>query len=353
MTRIEHDVALAPFSTIGLGGRCFALVTVESEQDLITALEFAKEHKKPWRILAGGSNILIKEQALDSVVLKMAISGVVSSDQGEGRLYSVGAGEVWDQFVARSVNEGFQGIECLSGIPGSVGATPIQNVGAYGQDVSQTIQAVRAFDTWKNCFVTLSHRDCHFSYRCSTFKKGNRGRFIIVNVSYLLKGIVKPTLRYPELEQSVKAAVNGKTIKIIGADWLRLVRQQTITIRRGKGMVVAEDDPESRSLGSFFTNPLVTGEILQEVRAKAQALALELPVYQEGELFKISAAWLIERSGVEKGYSLRGVAVSRKHVLALVNHSGSTEAMLELAEQIREKVKAVFGITLQQEPENW
>lgn len=353
MTRIQHDVALAPFSTIGLGGRCFAMITIEKEQDLPAAFAFAKEQQKPWRVLAGGSNILIQDQKIDAVILKMAISGITTTDQGEDRLYTVGAGEIWDQFVARTTADGFQGIECLSGIPGSVGATPIQNVGAYGQEVSQTIQAVRAYDTWKDRVVTLSHRECHFSYRDSTFKGKNRGRYVVLGVSFLLKGIVKPQLRYPELERAVKAAVNGKTIKIIGAEWLQLVRQQTIAIRHSKGMVITADDPESRSLGSFFTNPIVSAETLAVVKSKATAMGYELTAYPEGEGFKLSAAWLIEKSGIAKGIEQNGVGVSKKHVLALVNRGGTTAAILALAEQIRAKVHETFSVVLQQEPENW
>jgi len=323
---VERDVPLAPKTTLGLGGAAKQLVRITSTADLPAALALAPRVL----VLGGGSNLVVGDDGFDGAVLEIALRGIaIDCDT-----VSVAAGVAWDDFVAQMVDAGRAGIECLSGIPGLVGATPMQNVGAYGQEVADTIVHVRAYDRERGEIVTIANGACAFAYRSSMFR--GSARWIVVEVVFRLPRATASTpIRYAELARALGIR-EGERAPL--AD----VRRTVIELRRGKGMVVDAADPESRSAGSFFTNPIVAPEL-----APAGAPSWPGP---DGRV-KLAAAWLIEHAGFAKGYTRGRVGISRKHALALVNRGGaSTRELLELAREIQDGVYARFGIALQPEP---
>jgi UDP-N-acetylmuramate dehydrogenase len=304
----------------------------------------------PALVLAGGSNVVIGDAGVPGNVLLLRTRGFAARVRGDGVTLTVAAGEPWDEVVDRSVAEGWSGIECLSGIPGSAGATPIQNVGAYGQEVADTIHAVRGYDRERDEISWLSPAECRFGYRTSRFKHPHHGqpdagpgRWIVLDVRFRLRRHATSTpVRYPELARALGVPVGGQAP-------LAEVRAAVLGLRAGKGMVLDPADPDTYSVGSFFTNPVLGAEAFAALRALAGP---ELPGYPapDGSM-KTSAAWLIERAGFHKGYGRDGVAISTKHTLALTNRgSGTTAALLELAREIRDGVRKRFEVDLYPEP---
>lgn len=345
---LSEKVPLAPFTTIGIGGPARFFAEVTTARTLLTGLSWAKAHKLPVFLLGGGSNVIIADNGFPGLVLKNVITGINSSPEADEVLINAGAGEDWDTLVSSCVAENWAGFECLSGIPGNVGATPIQNVGAYGQEVSETIVRLGAIDRQTVKTVTIPARDCEFGYRTSRFKARDRNRFIITDVTYRLLRGGRPAVRYLELQLRLASAGIQTPSP---AD----VREAVLAIRRSKAMVIDPADPDSRSVGSFFLNPIVTQADLTRIKEHARRKGQNadgMPSFpaQAGKV-KLSAAWLIEHSGFERGYSYGNIGISRKHSLAIVNRGrGTAREVLELAGRIKFRVRDYFGVTLVPEP---
>lgn len=340
LLQIEEHVPLAPLTTIGIGGPARFFFRATTVDEIREALAWAADQGQPVFILGGGSNLLIADDGFDGLVLHVDLRGITVESEDEYAMVKVAAGEPWDAFVAFAVDRGYAGIECLSGIPGSAGATPIQNVGAYGQEVSETIVRVEALDRTRDRVITLTKWDCRFGYRSSVFKNFERERYVVVAVTYRLKVGGDATIRYPELQTFVDE-------RGVAMDDLRGVRDAVIAIRKRKGMVLDPADPDTRSDGSFFMNPVLT---LAQYETFAR-IAPDAPHYPSGDEVKLSAAWLIEHAGFAKGYGLGNVGLSSKHTLAVINRGGGTaREVLALVESIRENVRAKFGVELHPEP---
>ncbi|HEX6026113.1 MAG TPA: UDP-N-acetylmuramate dehydrogenase [Solirubrobacter sp.] len=315
---------LAALTTLRLGGPAERLVEAHTEEDLVAAVR-----ERPALVLAGGSNVVIADEGVPGTVVLVRTRGI----ERDGTRLVVQAGEPWDDVVAYTVREGLQGFECLSGIPGSTGATPIQNVGAYGQDVSETVEWVRVYDRETDRVETLAAAECGFGYRTSRFKY--RDRWTVLAVSFVLReSELSGPLRYGEVQRAL-----GDRAPL--AD----VRETVLKLRRGKGMVIDPADPDSVSAGSFFTNPILT-------REEFEAIPGSPPAFPEPDgRVKTSAAWLIERAGFSRGYGEGRAGISTKHTLALVNRGGATTAeLMDLAREIAAGVYERFGITLTPEP---
>lgn len=346
-SKLREGVALAPLTTIGVGGAARYFLRVTCREDAVAALRWARERALPLLVLGGGSNLLVADEGFSGLVLHMALPGVQVRRERDAVEITAGAGERWERLVARAVAHGWAGVECLAGIPGLVGATPVQNVGAYGQEVSEVITRVEALDMHTLDTVTFDNADCAFGYRESRFKGAARDRYLILAVSYRLIPHGPPTVHYIELERALAA-------RELPQPTLREVWQVVLDIRRGKSMLLRPHDANARSAGSFFMNPLL-GEA--EMEALDAAIARRLPgahiprFAKPGGGVKIPAAWLIERSGFARGYAAGPVALSENHVLAIVNHGGATaHDVLALARTIRDRVRDLFGITLTTEP---
>ncbi len=339
--KILENIALAPLTTLGIGGPARWFVEATSEAEISEACAWARERGVPLFVLGGGSNVLVADAGFDGLALHIAVKGL----EFEGDLLRTGAGEVWDNCVEQATEAGLAGVECLAGIPGTVGGTPVQNVGAYGQEVSSVIERVRAFDRTTQEFVEFANADCGFAYRRSRFNTTDRGRYVVTRVDYRLRRNGAPALGYADL----KAHFSGwkKTPS------LTEVAEAVRGIRRSKGMLLVEGDPDCRSVGSFFKNPSVAPEVAERVTQIAADSRLTLRMFPaEGGMVKISAAWLIEQAGFHKGYAMGTAGISSKHTLALINRGGATAAeIVALAEKIRTAVEARFGIRLEMEPE--
>ncbi|MEV0583125.1 UDP-N-acetylmuramate dehydrogenase [Nonomuraea sp. NPDC050310] len=329
---------LAPYTTLGLGGPARDFVEARTAEELVSLVAEADGTKTPLLILGGGSNLVVADEGFDGRVVRVASRGVGVERDGDQVLVTVEAGEEWDPLVARAVAEGWSGIECLSGIPGLVGSTPIQNVGAYGQAVAETIRSVRVYDRRTCQVLDLGARQCGFAYRDSVFKQ-DLGRHVVLAVTYALDLADRSgPVAYEELARRLEVPL-GERVPLAAA------REAVLGLRRGKGMVLDAGDPDTRSAGSFFMNPILpAGEL--EPRAPGHP-RWELP----GGLEKVPAAWLIEQAGFAKGYSRGPVRISTKHTLALTNPGGgSTADLLALAREVRDGVAEKFGITLVNEP---
>ena len=341
-----RKVNLSDYTTIRLGGTAEIFAECASVDDIRETLEFASSNNIHVQILAGGSNTVFPDEGLRGIVLKISNKGIFH----EGNLLTVNAGEPWDKAVEHAVENGLAGIECLSGIPGSAGATPIQNVGAYGQEVSDTIESVVAMDRGSYRITVFKNADCGFFYRDSMFKSKYKNRYVILQVKFRLKKDGEPCLKYKELIDFIGTNADLKTLNK-GSEQLKAVRDAVLSIRRGKSMVSDDTDNNSFSCGSFFTNPVISGEKLPDFELKCTDLGLKPVIFENNGLYKISAAWLIENSGFSKGFTENGVGISEKHTLALVNRGGTTKNLLEFAEKIRETIFNKFDIELQSEPE--
>ena len=338
--QVRSDVPLAPLTTLRLGGVAARMHDIEREEEVVDAVRDASTNREPLFVLGGGSNIVVADEGFPGLVVRIATRGIVVRRQDGQVLLDVAAGEDWDELVARSVAEGWCGLECMSGIPGLVGATPIQNVGAYGQEVSETIAAVRAYDRAARGFVDLDARDCHFAYRTSVFRRNDR--WIVTSVRFFLTHGRTSRARYGELAHALGVPLGAPAPAA-------LVRETVIRLRRAKGMLLSADDPDSVSAGSFFVNPMVDNAGLADITVRAGASP---PNYDAGDgRRKVAAGWLVERAGFVKGWGEGRVGVSRKHALALVNRGGATSReLLSLARTIRDGVRERFGVTLELEP---
>ena len=338
--REETDVPLAPLTTLRIGGPAGRVVTAESDDELVAAVREAGDTAL---LLAGGSNVVIADAGFDGTVVRVATRGVEVTERNGGVRLDVAAGEAWDALVERSVRDGFAGFECLSGIPGSVGATPIQNVGAYGQEVARTVVSVRAYDRVSDEVVDLAPDACGFAYRSSRFKDADRGRFAILRVVYELpRSWRSAPIAYAELAKALGKHLGERTA-------LAAVREAVLGLRRGKGMVLDPADPDSVSAGSFFTNPILDATAFAELERRAGAPPPRWPEH-DGRV-KTSAAWLIERAGFRRGYGDGPVGLSTKHTLAIVNRGGGTaDDLVALARELRDGVRERLGVTLEPEP---
>jgi UDP-N-acetylmuramate dehydrogenase len=338
--QIRKEIPLAPFTTFGIGGAARYFAEATTEEEVVEAVFWAKERGVPLFVLGGGSNLLVRDSGFAGLVLKIGIMGVEACG---GNTFDVGAGEEWDRFVVRMTSVGMAGVECLAGIPGSVGGTPVQNVGAYGQEVAETIEWVRAFDREKFEWVELDKDACRFRYRESLFNTDDPGRYIVTRVRFRLRPSGEPNLRYADLQR-----------RFAGKDGVTLMEVATAVreIRREKGMLLVEGDADCRSAGSFFKNPIVVVERLADIGAAAGVEEGKVPHWPAGEgKMKVPAAWLLEQAGFVKGYGVGPAGISTRHTLALTNRGGATFADVErLQNEIVRGVLARFGIALEREP---
>jgi UDP-N-acetylmuramate dehydrogenase len=339
-------VNLADHTTLGLGGPARRFIRAGTDEDLTEAVRAADSRGEPVLILGGGSNLVVADEGFDGVVIQVATRGM----RRDGDLVTVAAGEDWDAVVAWTVAAGLAGLECLSGIPGLAGATPIQNVGAYGQEVAETVTAVRTWDRVTGQITIIPNGRCGFGYRTSVFKRDDARRHVVLGVTFRLAAQpASRPVRYAELAAALGIAVGDQVAST-------MARSAVLGLRRGKGMVIDAADPDTRSAGSFFVNPVLDGAALAAVEAAARArcgAGTRVPRFDAGDgRVKVPAAWLIEHAGFGKGYSLGdGARISSKHTLALVNSGSATTAgLLALARQIRDGVREAFGVSLAPEP---
>jgi UDP-N-acetylmuramate dehydrogenase len=349
-----ENIALAPLTTIRIGGPARYFVEASTVGDVQEAVTFARSRDLPLFVLGGGSNLLVADAGWPGLVLKVAIQGLNqrSGHDADGKiLFDAGAGESWDKFVSHAVMAHCAGVECLSGIPGSVGATPVQNVGAYGQEVSETIASVQVLDLQNldlqnndNQVRELSPEACGFSYRTSIFNTTERGRFIVLRVTYALTPNGNPRITYADLKHHFEGRETPPNL----AETREAVRH----IRARKGMLIVPGDADCQSAGSFFKNPVLSEEQHKDLQQRAAARGLTVPSYPALETRKkVSAAWLVERSGFAKGFSSGRVGISTRHALAIVNRGGGTAAdVLVLKEQIQQRVEEIWGVRLEPEP---
>jgi UDP-N-acetylmuramate dehydrogenase len=338
--QVEQNLPLAPLTTIGIGGPARFFVRATSVDEVREALAWARERNLNVFFLGGGSNLLIADTGFDGLVVHLALRGITVESEDRHAMVKVAAGEPWDAFVEHAVANGWAGVECLSGIPGSTGATPIQNVGAYGQEVAETIARVEALDRTTGTVVGFTNPECRFGYRSSLFKNVERDRYVVLSVTFRLERGGCATIRYPELQKFVEE-------RGVSVEDLRGVREAVIAIRKRKGMVLDPDDPDTRSDGSFFMNPILTAA---EYEAFAR-IAPDAPHFPSGDEVKLSAAWLIEHAGFRKGFVHGNVGLSSKHTLAIVNRGGGTAAEVqELVHTIQSRVRERFGVEMHPEP---
>lgn len=334
-------VPLAPLSTLGVGGDAAWYARAETIEDVAAAHRWSIERNVPLFVLGGGSNVVIADEGIDGLVLHLAMRGAAFVQDGDDTVVRVRAGEPWDDIVAATVSRGLAGFECLSGIPGSAGGTPIQNVGAYGQEVSGVLEAVTALDRRTGQVITQTKQDCRFGYRTSRFKQDEAGRFIVCEVAFRMRP-GPPTVTYPD----VIADLEHKGVSSPG---LADVRNAVLAVRRRKAMVIDPSDSDTRSVGSFFMNPVVAPQVRERIASASGAAVPGFVV--SGSEVKIPAAWLIERAGFSRGQASGGAALSSKHLLAIVNRGGATARdVLALAAQIKRRVGEQFGIWLRPEP---
>ncbi|MCC3773098.1 UDP-N-acetylmuramate dehydrogenase, partial [Streptomyces sp. UNOC14_S4] len=336
---------LAPLTTFRLGGPATRLVTATTDDEVIAAVREADATGTPLLVIGGGSNLVISDKGFEGTALRIATTGFTL----DGADLELAAGENWSDAVARTVEAGFAGVECLAGIPGSAGATPIQNVGAYGQEVSSTITEVVAYDRQADEVVTLTNEECAFSYRHSRFKQ-DPARHVVLRVRFRLEdaGGLSAPVKYAETARALGVEV-GDRVPAAQA------RATVLKLRGGKGMVLDPEDHDTWSAGSFFTNPILTEEEYGRFLARvAERLGEDVvpPAYPAGDGYtKTSAAWLIDKAGYTKGYGDGPARISTKHTLALTNRgSATTEDLLALAREVRDGVHAAFGVTLVNEP---
>jgi UDP-N-acetylmuramate dehydrogenase len=338
---------LGRHTTLELGGPARHFIEARDDAAVVEALRWAAERGLPALVLGGGSNLVIADAGFDGLGLKLATRGVAFEEAGGDVRVRAAAGEPWDALVAATVERGLAGLECLSGIPGTVGATPIQNVGAYGQEVAETLVEVRVLDRRTLATEDWPAARCAFAYRDSVFKRAP-DQHVVLAATFRLRRGGAPAVRYAELREALRAEPRPT---------LAQVREAVLGLRRRKSMVLDPADPNRRSVGSFFTNPIVSAEdaeriAAQAVRAGLVASAADVPRHPAGPgRVKLAAAWLIERAGIAKGLRRGAVGVSSRHTLALVHHGGGRTAdLVALAREVRAAVQATFGVDLQAEP---
>jgi UDP-N-acetylmuramate dehydrogenase len=328
---------------MGVGGPARFFVEASTTEEVRAAIRYSQSRNLPLFILGGGSNLVVSDAGWPGLVLKVSLLGI-NHRHGHGTAYfDVGAGEEWDSFVAATVQHNCAGIECLSGIPGSVGGTPVQNVGAYGQEVADTIDTLVALDIQSGEEQEFEKSDCGFAYRSSLFNTSARGRYVILRVTYALVHDGRPRLAYADLQNHFAGR---------GEPTLAEVREAVRQIRATKGMLLTPGDPDAKSAGSFFKNPVLTQNEFESLKEKASARGLKIPNYPAlAARRKVSAAWLVEQSGFAKGYGNGHVGISRKHALAIINRGGATAAeVVELKNEIQARVQQQWEIPLEPEP---
>jgi UDP-N-acetylmuramate dehydrogenase len=363
LVTVTDQALLADYTTLRLGGPAGRFVTADDAQQVVAAVRAADAEGEPVLVLGGGSNLVVADEGFPGVVVRVTAGGVQLAAENEAMLLTAGAGESWDDLVQLSIDEGLAGIECLSGIPGLAGATPIQNVGAYGQEVSQCVVSVRAYDRLMDAEVELAAAQCGFGYRTSTFKRhatGGRGarlnaaaatgRHVVLGVTFRLAvSKLSVPVRYAELARLLGVS-EGDRVPLAEA------RTAVLELRRGKGMVLDPSDPDTRSAGSFFTNPVIPAEQLADLEAVlvARGTGGQVPHFAaDAGQVKVPAGWLIEQAGFGRGYpgtDQAGARISTKHTLALTSRGGSTAELIGLARQVRDSVLDVFGVRLENEP---
>jgi UDP-N-acetylmuramate dehydrogenase len=340
--RPQPDVPLAPLCTMGVGGPARWLAHARQATDVCEALQWAEKHAVPVHVLGGGSNVVIADEGFDGLVLHVDIRGIDTLRAEPRVVYNVGAGEPWDAFVAATVAANCAGVECLSGIPGLVGGTPVQNVGAYGQDVSGTIVRVAAVDRHTQQIVRMSNPECGFGYRSSRFKRDDAHRFIVTQVAFALRQDGPPTVTYGDVVRHFAEHDDGPPT-------IAAVREVILAIRRGKGMVIEPRSNAIRSCGSFFLNPVVSREHYARIHEQGGGVVPHYPA--DGDSVKIPAAWLIERAGFSKGTRRGAVGISPYQAQAIVNLGGARAAdVVALASEVKRAVWNTFEISLVPEP---
>lgn len=339
---IQENVPLASLTTLGIGGPARYFAQVRSVSDIAEAVTWTKDRRLPLFILGGGSNLLVSDQGFPGLVLKIQLSGILPYCDGK---FAAQAGTDWDSMVAVAVADGFAGIECLSGIPGTVGGTPVQNVGAYGQEVSETITEVEAFDLQTLSRRSFTNAECGFGYRSSIFNTTERGRWVILLVTFELNRGGAPKITYRDLKEYFASRNNFSPT-------LQQARDAVREIRRSKAMLIVPGDEDARSAGSFFKNPILAPDDYKRLIELADKRGERVPSYPApGQNFKVPAAWLVEHSGFAKGATRGPVGISRKHALAIVNRGGATAAdVIRLKNEIQQKVRDTFGVELIPEP---
>jgi UDP-N-acetylmuramate dehydrogenase len=349
---VQENVPLAPYTTLRLGGPARYFCEVTTEDDLLEAVLFARERRLEVFVLGGGSNLLVADTGFDGLVIHAALHHAIQMAGGyiDSRptatplTYQVPAGMDWNAFVLQTCEGGVSGVECLAGIPGLVGGAPIQNIGAYGQEVATTVQSVRALDLETLAFVTLPRDACGFAYRRSIFNSTHRGRYIVTSVTFRFDLDAVPNLTYADLAKHFAGAdVPPKPLDVYHA-----VRE----IRHRKGMLLVEGERDCRSAGSFFKNPVVPAPTLAGVAAELGLDPAAVPHWPAaGGLVKLPAAWLLERAGFTKGFALGEAGISSRHTLALINRGRATATdIFRLRDAIQLEVKRRFHIELEQEP---
>jgi UDP-N-acetylmuramate dehydrogenase len=352
---LEENQPLAPFTTFGIGGPARWFVAAQSEDDIVEACAWSRDRGIPLFVLGGGSNLLVSDAGFPGLVLHVVLRGITSFETpstlgvSAQRIYQAAAGESWDYFVEQTLGANCAGVECLAGIPGTVGGTPVQNVGAYGQEVASVIERVRAYDLRERDFVGFTAAECAFSYRRSRFNTTDRGRYLITRVDYRLAVGGPVALRYPELFRALMDDRKEGELPS-PAEVAAAVRR----IRQNKGMLLVEGDPNCRSAGSFFKNPVIPEGLFQEIAARSANASRAFPAGTG--LVKLPAAWLIEEAGFYRGFRLGRAGISRRHTLALVNYGDADQGdatageILGLANEITNAVENKFGIRLELEP---
>ncbi len=362
---IQENVPLAPLTTLQVGGTARYLAELRREDEVWEAARFAKRRELPLFVLGGGSNLVVADSGWPGLVLRIAIGGIANPPAtspgaapatGNAVLFGVGAGVNWDDFVAQTVAQNCAGVECLSGIPGSVGGTPVQNVGAYGQEVADTIESVRALDLKEERIVVLPKPACGFRYRASIFNSTERGRYIILRVNYRLQRGGAPNLKYADLQKyfagRVQESLSERPTEKKTPPSLAEVRGAVREIRRSKGMLIVPGDEDCRSAGSFFKNPVLSAAQFKELAARAASKGLEIPSFPALDAQKkVSAAWLVEHAGFSKGYATGAAGISHKHALALINRGNAKASdIVGLKDEIQHGVQEAWGILLEPEP---
>jgi len=343
----REDVPLAPLSTMGVGGPARWYVEAHDEATVLAVVSWADQRGLPIRVLGGGSNLVVADAGVNGLVLRIALRGIAARESGREVEVTAASGEPWDDVVRLAVENGWADLECLSGIPGLVGATPIQNVGAYGQEVSDTVVAVRVLDRLARTVVSLPPTACGFGYRDSAFKSRTPDRYVVLAVTYRLRPGGAPLVRYAELERHL--AGRGVESPTLGD-----VRESVLAVRRAKSMVLEPGDANRRSCGSFFVNPVVPAAEADRIAAAAGDPTMPRWPEPDGARVKLAAAWLVERAGFARGYADGPVGISTRHTLAIVAREGARAAdVVRVARRVRDGVLARFGVRLHPEPVFW
>jgi UDP-N-acetylmuramate dehydrogenase len=343
--QIREQVPLAPYTTFRIGGPARFFCDIHTETELLEAVHFARNRNLAIFVLGGGSNLLLSDSGFNGLVLHIAIDAPAHADSTDNFVdYTIAAGTDWDSFVHQICEQGISGVECLAGIPGTIGGTPVQNVGAYGQEVANTITQVRVLDLETLTFTTLTHDQCGFSYRRSIFNTTHRNRYIVTQVTFRFDRAAAPNLTYPDLQRHFANQAQPLT----PIDIYHAVRE----IRHGKGMLIVEGEPDCRSAGSFFKNPIVPESALAPIAAALNIPVEKVPHWPAGTgNIKLPAAWLLEQAGFQKGFTLGAAGISSRHTLALINRGSATSAdIAALRDTIQHEIHRRFHIQLEQEP---